>query len=283
MKRFYAIILTVIIFISVSFNGFAFDNTIVDDRANLFSESEVEEISLALQKFTSETSYSSAVVTADYAEGKSSQDFADDYYDNLVVSEGWSQNGILFLVDMDNREVCISTMGACIEVYGYYIDAIIDSGYNELANGFYSECILLMIESAYGYAKESSEIDDNGYYSEDISYFYEEDFFDEDNFASQSSHIDFGDFIICFVISLLIAAICVFCVKSNYKNIGKGDEFDSDDLVLRLTGSNDTVISRNVITTKIPRNNNNNHRPGGGGVSHRSSGGFSHGGGSRKF
>ena len=69
--------------------------------------------------------------------------------------------------------------------------------------------------------------------------------------------------------------------------MGKGDEFNADDVSLELTASNDNVISKNVITTKIPKNNNNNHKPGGsggGGVSvHRSSGGVRHSGAGRKF
>ena len=104
--------------------------------------------------------------------------------------------------------------------------------------------------------------------------------------VSKTNRIDLGNIAVCIVISVVIAAITVFAVKSQYKNTGKGDEFDSDDVVLNLTGSNDTVISRNVVTTRVPKNSNSNHRHGGGGgggVSHRSSGGFSHGGGSRKF
>ena len=68
-----------------------------------------------------------------------------------------------------------------------------------------------------------------------------------------------------------------------YKNFGKGDEFDTDDVLLDLTGSDDTVISRNVITTKIQKNNNH-HRGGGAGGSVSSGGGArSHGGGGRSF
>ncbi len=104
------------------------------------------------------------------------------------------------------------------------------------------------------------------------------------NDYSYSSGFDFGDFAVYFVISLVAAAVAVFVVKSKYKNYGKGDEFDEDDIFLKLSAANDNVVSRNVITTKIPRNNN---RSGGGfsggGSTHTSSAGRSHGGGGRKF
>lgn len=283
----------VFLFILLTFapSVFAYEETLIDDAADLFDEMQEEGIDASLLSFTLETSYSTAIVTTDNAEGKTSQAYADDYYDNLVVSQGWSQNGILFLIDMDNREVCISTMGDCIPLYSDSIDYIIDNGYDELVSGDYYECIVLMIDAAYEQYQNGSQSGDDYYddgYNNDYP-LYDNDFYDEEiiysDSATHSSGIDFGNVLTCVVIALVIAAISVFAVKSQYKNTGKGDEFDSDDVILKLTGSNDTVISRNVITTKIPKNNNNHHHhsSGGGGVSHRSSGGFSHGGGSRKF
>lgn len=271
-----------------SFSGFAYDEILIDDSANLFDESQETEINSSLFEFFLETSYSAAVITTDYAEGKTSQSYADDYYDNLVISEGWTQNGILFLIDMDNREVCISTMGECISVYSDSIDYIIDCGYDELVNGFYSDCIILMIDAAYECALNDNDDYYGNYYDADYygGYYVDNDYNSGIiTDSKQSSDFDLGNVGICIIISLVIAAVSVFAVKSGYKNTGKGDEFDADDLILNLTASNDNVISRNVITTRVPRNNNHN-RPGGvsgGGVSHRSSGGFSHGGGSRKF
>lgn len=295
MKKIFSVILLILISINIfAFPAFANEEILIDDAADLFDEMQEEGLNASLLSFTLETSYSSAVITTDNAEGKTSQAYADDYYDNLVLSNGWSQNGILFLIDMDNREVCISTMGDCISLYSDSIDYIIDNGYDELVGGNYYECIVLMIDAAYERYESSGDNNyygdyyDNDYYGDydaDYDTYYENDFYYPDT-SNHSSGISFGNVATCIVIALVIAAITVLVIKSQYKNTGKGDEFDSDDVILNLTGSNDTVISRNVITTKIPKNNNNHHhRPGGGGggVSHRSSGGFSHGGGSRKF
>ncbi len=291
MKKILCIlVLLFVILSSFSLIAFAYESTRIDDAADLFSDSEETAIGEVLTEFALETSYSAVVLTTDYADGKSSQEYADDYFDNLILSEGWEEKGILFLIDMDNREVCISTMGECIDVYAGSIDYIIDSGYDELADGNYSECIILMINAA-GECAQIIPDDDyyGGYYVDD--YYGDYPIYDGgsnfDNYYQPSDDsFSFSNMMICIVISVIIAAITVFAVKNSYKNMGKGDEFDADDVILELTGSNDTVISRNVITTRVPKNNNH-HKPGGGssggGVTHRSSGGFSHGGGSRKF
>ena len=264
------------------FNSFAFVNTKIDDSADLFSDSEEASINNNLLDFSIETNYPAIVLTTDDATGKTSQDFADDYFDNLIIYSGWDENGILFLVDMDNREVCISTMGECISVYADYIDYIIDSGFDELLNGNYSECFNLMISAALD-CYQGNYYDD--YYVDDYygDYPIDDEYYYENIIQSENSSV-LSNVFVCIVISLVIGAVSVLFVKNSYKNMGKGDEFDADDLILTLTDSDDTVISRNVITTRVPKNNNHNRSGGsGGGSSHHSSGGFSHGGGSRKF
>ena len=108
MKKLFSVML-LFVFILMTFipSAYAYENYLVDDSANLFDDFQKEEILSSLQNFAIDTSFSAAAVTTYDSEGKTSQSYADDYYDNLVVSDGWSQDGILFLIDMDNREVHI--------------------------------------------------------------------------------------------------------------------------------------------------------------------------------
>lgn len=303
-----------------SVNGFAYQNIITDD-ADLFSDYEEAEISAAIEDFSAEKEFSLAVVTTEFTSGLSSMEYADDYYDYLIDNEGFDENGLLFLIDMDNREVYISTSGDCILSYSdSEIETVIDAGFDDLVNGEYARCILEMTEEArntdtvidpendYYIGEESlfdepffsgSTIEINGdkFYidangewipaennSDDYNYDY-----DYDYSASYDSSFSFTDVLIYIVIGLAVGAVTVFVVKSRYKNQGKGDEFDSDDVVLNITASNDTVISKNVITTRIPKNNNVHRGGSGGGFSgggssvHRSGGGRPHGGGGRRF
>lgn len=286
MRKISAFVLALVIGMMFSVSSFAnFFDVMIDDRASLFDEEEIELIDSAAYEFASENNYSVAVVTTDDAMGKSAMEYADDYYDSLIFNSGWSEDGILFLVDMDNREIYISCAGLCIDEYAdYELNLIIDKGFECIVNDEYFKCIIAMIDEARNFASDeyypdeyiktdSSILTDGGYLYEDGYYEpYEPKTFDV-------SHV-----LIYIVIGLVAGAITVLVIKNSYKNTGKGDEFNAQDISLELTASNDNIISRNVITTKIPRNNNN-HRPGGGGGAsvHRSSGGVRHSGAGRKF
>ncbi len=311
------LLITALFLLIFSVQGFAYEN-IVDDSADLFTDSEEIEIQTAIEEFAAEKYFSLAVVTTAYTSGVSSEEYADDYYDYLIDNEGWQEDGLLFLIDTDNRNIWISTCGNCILAYSdSEIDSIIDSGYENLASGFYADCILEMTEAA---RITDTVIDSNEdyYIIEDDSLFgdsffdgstveingeiYEvnsngewvpvdshNDYYYDSTSSSSSDSFDIGNALTYILIGLAIGAISVFAVKSRYKNTGKGDEFDADDLILNLTASNDNIVSRNVITTKIPKNNTH-HRGGGlgGGFSggssvHRSGGGRSHSGGGRRF
>lgn len=294
MKRISAIILSALFLFLFSVCSYAdsFD-VMIDDRASLFSEEEAENIDVAAYEFANLTEFSVAVVTTENAMGKSVMEFADDYYDSLIFSSGWSENGILFLIDMDNREIYVSCAGLCIDEYSdYELNEIVDGGYAYVSAGEYSDCIITMISEAEKLFAESNDISsyyENGEFIPTYGGEYEEEYYYGDyDYSDNENGFSISHFLFYIIISLVIGGITVFAVKSSYKNIGKGDEFNADDVSLELTASNDNVISKNVITTKIPRNNNNNHhRPGGGGggrVSvHRSSGGVRHSGAGRKF
>ena len=286
MKKFISITLVILFLFAFSAFAFAYEND-VSDNADLFSAEEYSEIVSQAAGFSETTEISLAILTIDYAQGFTSEEYANDYLDSLIDGEGWSEDSMLFLIDMDNRNVWISTTGRAENIY-YDVDAIIDGGYDELVDGYYGQCILGMISAAsdnYTY----SEISDDGYYGGiyDGGYNGEYDYYYDysDDYHSSPDSVDFSDILIYIIVGIGIGGITVFAVKSRYKNFGKGDEFDTDDVFLNLTGSNDTVISRNVVTTRIPKNNNN-HRSGGAsgrGMHHSGGGGRSHGGGGRGF
>lgn len=319
MKRLLPVIICAF-FLAFSFNCFAYQNIITDD-ADLFTDYEETEILSAIEDYSSEKDFSLAVVTVSYTSGLSSEEYADDYYNYLIDNEGFQENGLLFLIDTDNRNVWISTSGECILSYSNSeINSIIDTGYNSLLNGDYAQCVLEMTEAAkdtytvidnndfyitddsmYGdsfFSGSTVEINGQKYYIDENGEWFpvenSEDYyyngFENDNDSDEYNSFDLSDVFIYIVIGLAVGGISVLAVKSRYKNQGKGDEFDSDDVVLNITASNDTVISKNVITTRIPKNNNKHHGgPRGGGFSsggssvHRSGGGRPHGGGGRRF
>lgn len=289
MKKLFAIVLSAIFILAFSVSAFADYNVLIDDGADLFSYDEIDMINSSAQEFASANDVSVAVVTTDDAMGKSAMEYADDYYDNLIFNSGWSEDGMCFLIDMDNREIYVSCAGSCIYKYNDYdIQTIVDKGFDCVSYGEYAKGMIAMIdEAAYLASGIYSNSADTGIYWTDDTY-GENLYYDEYYYGGNSAvnAFEISHLLIYIVIGLVAGAIAVIVVKNKYKNTGIGDEFNADDVFLEVTASSDNLISRNVITTKIPKNNNN-HRSGGGGgggtSTHRSSGGISHSGAGRKF
>lgn len=277
MKKIVSALLAVVWIVLFSAFAYAYESG-VNDYANLFNEDELSEIALAASDYTVSTDISLAILTINDAQGLSSEEYSNDYIDNLIDNEGWNENCMLFLIDMDNRNVWISTTGRAEDTY-HDVDLIIDGGYNYLLNGEYAQCILGMIDTA---ENEADFFGNEGEAVEEHYIYFPEDAFENEYDYNVQRSVGITDILIYVLVGLGIGGISVLVVKSRYKNFGKGDEFDTDDVLLNLTGTNDTVISRNVITTKIPKNNNH-HRGGGTGGIRTSGGGRSHGGGGRSF
>lgn len=289
MKKTALIVISFILMLSLPVTAFSYES-IVDDSANLFSVSENEDIADAANEFCEETGLALAVVTTDNTHGRATETFAEEYYDDLADFQGWPENGMILLIDMDNRVVLADAVGDTWDIYSDSdISYITDCGYNEVSYGAYGNAMLEMIDAALeSYGGGSGYYDyGNDYiggYDYDYDYNYDNDY-DYEYESGKNPSVSVTDILVYIVLGLAAGAISVFVVKSRYKNQGKGDEFDTDDVILNLTGSKDTVISRNVVTTKIPKNNNNGRHGGsGGGVSvHHSSGGRVHRSSGRKF
>ena len=71
-----------------------------------------------------------------------SQVYADDFYDYNSFGLGDDYSGLLFLVDMKNREIYISTTGKAMDMYNdIRIDKILDAIYTEFGSDKYFEGI----------------------------------------------------------------------------------------------------------------------------------------------
>ncbi|WP_195985620.1 TPM domain-containing protein [Clostridium sp. D33t1_170424_F3] len=95
----------------------------VYDQAGLFSADSAVTLDARASALTRKLESDFIIVTTDDARGKTPQDYADDFYDENGFGVGEDQTGALFLIDMDNRQVYISTSGKAI---AYLTDSIID-------------------------------------------------------------------------------------------------------------------------------------------------------------
>ena len=89
------------------------------------------------------------VVTVNSLEGKTAQAYAEDYFIDHGYGQGENGDGILFLLDMGDRNWAIATHGYAIEVFtdagqSYIMDQVkpylSDGDYNEAFHKFATEC-----------------------------------------------------------------------------------------------------------------------------------------------
>lgn len=116
----------------------------VRDWADLLSadaESQLEQRLATLSESYGDEVY---LLTIDNAEGKSSRNYADDFWDALYPAN--EPSGAVLLMDMDNRELYISTAGELIDVLSDNdINAILDAAIGDMAGGHYARAAEIML------------------------------------------------------------------------------------------------------------------------------------------
>lgn len=226
----------------------------VFDMADLLTDSEENQLRKFAQKYE-KYDISIVFMTTNDAQGKTTQNFSNDFYDNNRFRE----DGIMFSIDMENREIYIDTVGKCIAMISdSEVSRALDDSYMHASDGDYALCLKSMSKAVC----KIVDAQENPLGT-----------------ALKPSPLT----IIAMVVITAIIVIVLF-VKHNKANnkISAG----------HYIGSSFTVIDRNtvfmgcrkeVIPNYYAQPSDNSRSGGGGSSSHRSSGGISHGGGGRKF
>lgn len=220
--------------------------------------SEEEEVLRQLSRDYEKYNMSAIFLTTNYAEGKTSRTYSDDFYDN----NNFKPDGVLFMIDMDNREVYVNTVGRGITIISdYEVERILDAGYTYVGNEEYFKCFKGMSDYTYGLIEYYEEYEETGSYQQqpEIS---------ETLLTALSG-------------SFVASAIVVIVLIVRHRKANRRTPAEN------YMGSNFQVKNKNVIYMGCRREvlhgyykQQNNSS---GGSSHRSSGGISHGGGGRKF
>lgn len=239
------------------------ENEKIYDFANLLTENEEENLYSSVKSFINETNYDLAIVTINKNNKKDEVEYADDFYDYNNFGLNSTRDGLLFLIDMDNRIVYISTTGYAIKMYSdERKDNIIDAGYNNLKNAKYYDCLNNMVQKSLslyklGFPSGNSriEIDEHG---------------------KVIQRIPILTLIFCGgVFCLIVTLILYFKSKSTIKVHNTVSYLDIKDSTLN---KNTRFISTH--TSKVRRTESSGS---GGSSFHSGSSGISHGGGGRHF
>ena len=240
----------------------------VYDYAGLLTEDEENNLYNEILNYIEISNYDLAVVTIDNNPKRSEVEFADDFYDYNGFGKGETRDGLLLLIDMDNRRVYISTNGYAIQMYtDSRIDSIIDSGYYNLKNEEYYNCLSNMIKSLHSYFNEGvPEINKNMVINE----------------YGRPVMIKYMNYkLIGFIsgIITLIVAIVFYNISRLKIKVSSTVSYLKDK---KITNSRDTLV--NTIVTHTYRSTDSGSGSSSGGSSyHSSSSGSFHGGGGRGF
>lgn len=236
----------------------------VYDFANLFSSYEEEELYNEIIDFISKTNLDMAVVTIDDNPRNSAMKYADDFYDYNYFGTGSTHDGLLFLIDMDTREMWISTTGEAMIMYDdNRIERILDATYDEITLENYYECALAFVNKAeYYFNLGIPSSNENAYIN------------------SAGDYVSVAKSNFSPIIPLIISVIIIFIMKGKHKTIKKATTAFMYITDKKITAREDVFLTTHTDRVYDPPSSSSS---GGGSSSHRGSSGRSHGGGGRRF
>lgn len=248
----------------------------VFDEAGLFTQQEQQQLETEIQTAKETATIDLVVLTITDAEGKTAEAYADDFYDENGFGVGSDYSGALLLIDMDHREVWISTCGKAINyLTDSRIEALLDDIYNDLVDANYYDAAVTFLNGVQRYVQQGVPKDQYQYNR------------DTGEITKYKEGLTVNKVITYLIVSLLFGGICVGCVAFSYRKKAPSNVYPFQEKSdLHITNSHENLVSHFVTHRRIPRNTGGSS----GGSSrrsrsttHTSSSGRSHGGGGRKF
>lgn len=264
-----SIILLIILCLFISVPVMAI-KTLIYDEAMLFSDSEINNLENEANKLFDLYNLDIVIVTTNDTNGKSPRDYADDYYDYGGFGVGSNHDGILFLIDMDNREPYISTTGLGIR---YLTNERIDS----LIDGVFDDGL---IQGDY-YSAAMSFLSNTSYYLESG---IPGDQYNEPENIKVKNRLTVMDFIISLLGGGSAAGLFFISIKNKYKVKKTRNLFSyKSNSIVNLSSREDNLVDTFVTHRIIPRPTpNSSSSTSGRSTTHTSSSGRTHGGGGSK-
>ena len=264
------------------------DKSIVYDQEGLFDEFDTEIISGKLAELNRIYGVDVAVVTASSLDGKTAEEYADDFYDENGIGQGENKDGILLLISESERVWAISTSGSCIGAFTdsdldyiaeNLLDYLSDEDWSGAAISFADDCGPCL--SAY--ASEP----DKGNYSDDADDDYDYDY----DYTTSVMYFNSVWLIGSLLVGLIVALIVTLSMKRGMKSVRmKSSAADYLRAGSFTPGRREDLFLYHTVSVTAKPKDNDNDRGGfssthvsSGGSTHVSSSGSTHGGRSGSF
>ncbi len=296
MKRIFAVLFALVIALSTSFVAYAetmvdadsvfseydfgdFDEEIDDatvlphfvDGASLLDMTDAYDLNQYIADKSMSLGFDIVIVTVDTLDGKTPQEYADDYYDYNGYGFGEEKDGCLLLVSMEDRDWHISTTGyGIVALTDAGLDYISDQFLPYLSDGEYYDAFVTFTDTVSDFVLQSDtgepyDIGNMG----DLEY---------NNSSSDS--FNFRALIYGLVIGLIFASIFTARLTSKLKTVRH--KTDANDYLVAnsftLTHESERFVGKTLTKTPIPKESSS-----GGSSTHSGSSGTSHGGSGGKF
>lgn len=249
-------------------------STRVDDKANLFTPEQKTQLEEKIKEVEETSKSAIAIVTITENDRGSSKTYADYYIlDNL----GKDKDAAIFLIDMERRNLWISSSGIMIDFLSdKRIDNIINQAYPLATDQNYYSGAQIFLNDTEQYVKDGIE---KGHFRIDE----ETGEITRTKVKTPVSTTIFGSI----VASLAATFGAIFATRSRYKVKKVPYKYDwQNNYKLKLNTSNDSLINTFVTTRIIRRDNSNNFTGGGssgGGSTTHTTGGGTFGGKGHSF
>lgn len=243
----------------------------VYDGASLLTDSEISSLNEKITALQQTSGWNIYAVTTDNAEGKTAKAYADDFFDAHSPEQ---EDGVALLIDMDNREIYLSTCGEAIRyLTDARLDVILDDAYGYAGNGNYADCLNAMVDGVAACYERG--INRNQY-----------NYDTETGKVSVYRSLTLSEIVVAVLVSLVAGGAFFGITVGKYRLKLDTWRYPFRDYgEVNLQVCDDRYINKFVTHRRIPRQTGNGGRGSSGGRSstHRSSSGRSHGGSGRKF
>lgn len=258
-------------------------DVLLRDSAGIFKESEKEQMRETARELAQDYNINVLLLTSDqyFGYGRTSVMYMEDLYEDEGYAENGAKGGLLFLIDMDNRELLLVTDGIAMRfITDSREEAIYDAAYGPASVGDYGGAMLAMLYRAANFMEQGIP---GGQYLYDS----------ETGRISRYRSLTPVEIGFSALAAFLTAFIVTTVLKSRYKKVKPYEYAVGQNANCRITAQRDDLANQFVTRRRLPRANiptgggGGRSRGGGGGTrttTHRSSGGRSYGGGhGRKF
>ena len=267
-----------VIFCSVFFNLKTIEKSFADgdmeyavDSAKVLTTEELESLKSKLAQISDENNIDVGVVTVDYLDGKSAQEFANDLFEQNKFGKGENRDGILLLVATEDREWAMSTHGSAKEAFNeegldylsgeflpYLSDDDFYSAFENFADNAQELGTMYVAGDPYG----------EGEYVDDENYPVDENIVEEEKGINNEVWIPLS-----IVMGCAISLIIMMMYKSQLKSVKSESRADDYLIDMKLVKSQDIFLYRTVTRTMRPKNTDTGGSSSGGGSSYGGSSG----------